>query len=1268
MDRKVNRVPVPPRPVRLNINAEVPTPFVLPYSWYVRQRLYWQLPKLLSVIVTADGKRDDTRYTAVAHEDPQFGLRISFNQTSALDRYAGYHLEALTKVSHTELHYILTKRGCPCAANCAATSGACAAACRAGGAAGTGAVAAAGAETPLVAALEAAAGAEKAMDADATGAAALGFVDGAGRPAEIAGPAAEGPAGIAAAGEAAAGGDAAAKPAVAARSSGGQSGTSASGHSTATAAGASSDSGAGGAIGPVAAGSPAGPGAADTAGRGESLAPGLRGRQRSRPADGSSPSSSDSGGSGSPSSSSTSSGTSSSSGEEGDEADAPPESVPNNPFRRQYCSCPCHVWRKYWPDPNDPRKHQDQEVEAERVSGSEDEEAGVGRKRRRGASREPPAAGRTQRRQRVATGLGGAGTDPMVGFGPEAAAAGMVELVPRRGVQHAPAALTARAGGRGRGAAAAGVLQGATHAVARGGRPPVAPGRAVHAAAGAAAAGRLPPGAAGMALAAAAAAAVGAAAAGRSRGARPPSPDVIIIDDDDDAPGEAVPPAAAPKASPAAQLFNARLEEARRRLGVTHFPNAGPSSTAPNAAAAAGAGLSSVRSPIRDRVVMPASLMRRSASGRAAAVVRVQIVRDNQPLEHEYSCPVVTCASDAGYVQVRVPDVAAGQLLLGWDRSPLDPDLLRLSVASPAFIHSLHPPPPAGAAPGAAARGALASGPGPGSGSGSAAAPSAGAAGLSPSPGAGAAGSPTPLRAAAARIMANATTRLRGTGSGMAHTTNAPRNPGPAAQAPAPTRTNAAPAAGVNARRPRPLPYLLRSAEAEITGDVLRDYLTHVRRMPNCMMLELDGVLLPEEYPIVVVDLDGAMATPASAQPLRNPQPGTAGNTEALLLLHGVPTSCRGLQITGWGMAQTHEPVLVLRVATPPPPQAAHGQQLSPAEQLQLYRERRAAAAAAVASGAPHERLQAVEAFAARHPHPAAPPHPEQQPQQPQQSPPPQPPLQRPQPQPEPDPRQQAPRNAALPAGPGGSQPQPLASGPGPQAPPPVPLLVVPSNRPPCRPAVDVRPLPSQAVRPRRGTLIQGDRLPLDPRIHEDHLHAAWGWRRLFVERDGYVDAPTAAWCAAVTDEVSDVPFADNLPPHCQGCYFLGWGLLPGGSLVLRVVSRPPAPSGSGAQPPAAGNGAAAAANATHAALLAAAGVGAELAKEREQLRRLRSEAGMRTPADEEEEAARGRPPKRARRMVDLDVAYRTAPALPTRLVAPVKGGGGRARSSTPVG
>ncbi|GLI62162.1 hypothetical protein VaNZ11_004737 [Volvox africanus] len=115
MDRlKVQRALVSSRPVRLYVNAEVPTPFVVPWSWYVKQRLYWQLPKLLCVTVTADGIQDTARYAAIVHEDPQFGLRASFNQTAALEKYAGYHLVSVQKVSPNALHFALSRAACPC--------------------------------------------------------------------------------------------------------------------------------------------------------------------------------------------------------------------------------------------------------------------------------------------------------------------------------------------------------------------------------------------------------------------------------------------------------------------------------------------------------------------------------------------------------------------------------------------------------------------------------------------------------------------------------------------------------------------------------------------------------------------------------------------------------------------------------------------------------------------------------------------------------------------------------------------------------------------------------------------------------------------------------------------------------------------------------------------------------------------------------------------------------------------------------------------------
>ncbi len=39
-----------------------------------------------------------------------------------------------------------------------------------------------------------------------------------------------------------------------------------------------------------------------------------------------------------------------------------------------------------------------------------------------------------------------------------------------------------------------------------------------------------------------------------------------------------------------------------------------------------------------------------------------------------------------------------------------------------------------------------------------------------------------------------------------------------------------------------------------------------------------------------------------------------------------------------------------------------------------------------------------------------------------------------------------------------------------------------------------------------------------------------------------------------------------SLPRHAKGLYFLGWGTLPGGSLVMRVVSQRPGPNAAGPQ------------------------------------------------------------------------------------------------------
>lgn len=47
----------------------------------------------------------------------QFGLRASFNQTAALEKYIGYHLVSLHKVSQAEVQYTLSRLACPCSSS-----------------------------------------------------------------------------------------------------------------------------------------------------------------------------------------------------------------------------------------------------------------------------------------------------------------------------------------------------------------------------------------------------------------------------------------------------------------------------------------------------------------------------------------------------------------------------------------------------------------------------------------------------------------------------------------------------------------------------------------------------------------------------------------------------------------------------------------------------------------------------------------------------------------------------------------------------------------------------------------------------------------------------------------------------------------------------------------------------------------------------------------------------------------------------------------------
>ncbi|GIM02988.1 hypothetical protein Vretimale_7800 [Volvox reticuliferus] len=318
MDRsKVQRKLVTPRPVRLNVNAEVPTPFVVPWSWYIKQRLYWQLPKLLCVTVTADGIQDTARYAALVHEDPQFGLRASFNQTAALEKYAGYHLVSLHKVNQNALRFVLSRAGCPCGMGAAhQTCGTC--------------------EPGIV---EAAANVGAMVATDGRGSR-VGTAPPR-HPASVSGDAA------AAVGipQHFTGCNAAAAPLPDVKC-----GCSGKAQSVAQRSGSTMEFGSEGCRGKAT--------AADCGTRG--------GFRRSSFSD-----------------TDTDSGNGSDDDEKVEEEEddddsdkdvGAPGQMPNNPFSKKYCSCPCHMWRQYWPDPDDPRKHQDD---------MEKSESGLGRGRNR---------------------------------------------------------------------------------------------------------------------------------------------------------------------------------------------------------------------------------------------------------------------------------------------------------------------------------------------------------------------------------------------------------------------------------------------------------------------------------------------------------------------------------------------------------------------------------------------------------------------------------------------------------------------------------------------------------------------------------------------------------------------------------------------------------------------------------------------------------------------------------------------------------------------
>ncbi|PNW82890.1 hypothetical protein CHLRE_06g298450v5 [Chlamydomonas reinhardtii] len=1134
-----------PRPVRLNINGDVPTPFILPYTWYVKQRLYWQLPKVLSVTVTADGELDNTRYKAVANDDCQFGLRVSFNLTEALDKYTGYHLVKVAKVNQTELHFHLSKYTCPCNYG----SG-CGAAC---GRAAAGAGAAAGATKPVAEVLS-----RRATPAGADLVAAVAEAAAAG---EL--------------GSGVASGDAAG------------SGPSGSGESTETRAGAAPAAGAAGT------GKQGGAGAAPAGGTASGSRPNRGKRLAEDDSDGEGGNSATSGSSSGGSSSRSGSGDSDSSGSSSDSDDGgavSPEPVRNNPFRQEgHCSCPCHVWRRHWPDPDDPRKHQDHQdqeragrrgnraaypraraharqgddSDAEAYGGDEGDEdwelqaESSGRGRKRAGSREPAggaaaaAGARPARRPRVGSGGGARG-----GAGAADSAGGGSDSHP--GPQRAGS--SGGAGGRcargSSGGGAAGSVGGDDSGFGPGSqRPPLAEvvsqGNGSHPH-GQGAGGSL-------------------AGKGRPRGQRAPSSATAGADGDDGeerlqaAPrggsragagrGASAPPRPplppshaqqqqqqqqrrrpAPQQQAELQPRSALLEQwgmglaAQQRLGLgqVHPAELGPGGQ-----------------PLLLGRVVPVQLQQ--AGGMRPELAVVQLVCNGELVPGPFPCPVLW---DAGPLPaVQLPEAVQGMQLrfLGWGAQDRDPDTLLLLTTMAE--------PPTGAA---------------------AAGPTTGPASRSRRGGA--------VASAAA-------------GAGARHAAAAPE--------PADADEGAV---------------LTGRSDVGIPGDVLRDYLGHCGGMPQHMVVELDGQVVPEEYPVLVLDDMGDPATEASIQP--------GPNGEVMLRLHGVPPHVAGMLLTGWGATeQNGASVLVLRVGRPPTPPHP--------------------AAAALAPHLPPLDMLSTQPLLGPGPLPAH--------QDTWVGP----------------PLGAIAQLTALTVGmavPGAAGELPgmvrLAAVPTPDLQLPPILLAPPENqRPPCRASWEVKPLEFY-TRLRRGERIRGDRMPLEPRLHREHLHGGWGLRRLFVERDGYVDICTAAWCVYITERAKSA-FVEKLPPHARNCYFLGWGLMPGGELVLRVSSKQPPDC----VPPNAPN---APAMAVHKEALAMAVEAAGIAKYYEEVRLLRAAQGRRTPANEEEEqrASGGMGAVRVgmkrgngvlqRKLMSVELLLDVAPSFPTRLpITANRGAGG---------
>ncbi|KAG2429057.1 hypothetical protein HXX76_011298 [Chlamydomonas incerta] len=1154
---------VPPRPVRLNINGDVPTPFILPYTWYIRQRLFWQLPKVLLVTVTADGELDNTRYKAVANEDHQFGLRVSFNLTEALDKYTGYHLVKVAKVNHTELHFHLSKYKCPCH-----DGGGCGGACGRGtagaGAAAGAAAAAAATGLPIRQACRKEPVAEV-LSRRATPAGA--DLEGAVAEAVAAGELGRG----------AAGGDAAGM------------GPAGSGESTDTRGGAALAAGASGS------GQQEGAGAPPAGGMALGSRPKHSKRRAEDNSDGEGGNSAASGSSGGSSSSESGSDDGDSSGSSSDSDDGgavSPEPMRNNPFRQGgYCSCPCHVWQEHWPDPDDPRKHQDhqdQERAARRVNraafprahasarhaddsdaddngGDEADEdwelqgESSGRGRKRAGSREPAGGAaqgaRPARRPRM--GSGGGARDGGVAMDSAGGGSDSHPHPQRAGSSGGGGGRAARGSSGGGAAGSAGGDDGGIGSGSQ--RPPLAEvmqhGNGPHLqgrGSGDSQAGK-----------------------GRSRGQRAPSSETGGANGDDGeeqlqaaprggsrcgagrgaaaAPRPPLPPSHAQQQQQQ-QLHMQQPQQQRRRPASQQEPELGQQQAALLEQCGLGPAVQQRlgmvqfqpaelgpggQPPLLGRVV-PVQLQQ-LAGGVRPELALVQLVCNGELVPGPFSCPVLWGAGPQPALQL--PDAVQGMQLhfLGWAAQERDPDTLLLLTSI----------------------------------------------GDSPTRAAAAAGSaPAPAPGRAKRGSA-------GAAPGAAHYAALAEEP--------PVEEG-----GVLTGR----------SDVGITGDVLRDYVEHCGGIPRHMVVELDNQVVPKEYPILVLDDMSNPATEASIQPDRN-------GAEVLLRLHGVPPHLVGMILTGWGVTEQHGvSVLVLRAGrppTPPPPQLPPLDVLS--AQPLLAPALLPAQQGAWAGPGPLDAIAQLTALT---------------------------------------------MGMAAPVAAGGSAGMVrLASLPTPDLRLPPILLAPPENhRPPCRAAWEVKPLEFY-TRLRRGEKIRDDRVPLDARLHREHLRGGWGLRRLFVERDGYVDICTAAWCVHITEEAKSA-FVDNVPPHARNCYFLGWGLMPGRELVLRVSSK----LSPECAPPNAPN---AATMAVHQEALAMAAAAAGIAKYYEELRLLRAAQGRRTPANEEEEEQRAGGGGagavrvgmkrghgvRQRNLVPMELMLEMAPSFPARLpIAAGRGGG----------